>query len=165
MQPSAGASEVVLLDREPLALQCALMSALATCSAAGIPADVQGLRLDGTQSHGINKQTGAPSPSSGAYMHPSQSLFHGPDVQRYVEGSMYLAGRNKGMSAGAAPPTLRPTPGVIRGQVFDWTAGPEPLLAGCGGRRFDVVLACDVLYEKEAVQPIASLVPGCVEMV
>ena len=44
--------------------------------------------------------------------------------------------------------------GVLRSRVFDWNhAG---LL---GGERFDVLLACDVLYEDSAVKPIASLVP------
>ncbi|KXZ50506.1 hypothetical protein GPECTOR_16g681 [Gonium pectorale] len=70
---------------------------------------------------------------------------------------------------------------VLRGHVFDWTAPPEmasllPPLAPPGSaarppgrvgaavtagrrRRFDVVLACDVLYEEGAVGPIAGLLP------
>eukprot|EP00271_Cylindrocystis_brebissonii_P008162 TRINITY_DN22176_c0_g1_i1.p1 TRINITY_DN22176_c0_g1~~TRINITY_DN22176_c0_g1_i1.p1 ORF type:complete len:604 (-),score=73.00 TRINITY_DN22176_c0_g1_i1:253-2064(-) len=38
-------------------------------------------------------------------------------------------------------------------KVFDWCGGNE------GGPRFDVVLACDVLYESSAVDLIAGLIP------
>ena len=37
-------------------------------------------------------------------------------------------------------------------ELVDWT-DPDP---GIG--RFDVILACDVLYDKEAIQPMADLV-------
>ena len=36
----------------------------------------------------------------------------------------------------------------VRAEVLDWAA-----LGGPGARRYDVVLACDVLYEVQAAQP------------
>ena len=38
-------------------------------------------------------------------------------------------------------------------EIFDWNAVPADQ------RAFDLVLACDVLYESHAVAPVASLVP------
>ena len=40
----------------------------------------------------------------------------------------------------------------ISTELVDWI-DPDP---GIG--KFDVILACDVLYEKEAIQPVADLV-------
>ncbi len=40
----------------------------------------------------------------------------------------------------------------ISSELLDWT-DPHPSIG-----RFDVLIACDVLYEKEAVQPMAALV-------
>lgn len=51
------------------------------------------------------------------------------------------------LAAQAASPAT-----VIRSQLFDWNQADVP-------ERFDVVLACDVLYEREAVEPIAGVVP------
>lgn len=42
--------------------------------------------------------------------------------------------------------------GQIRAQVFDWN---QTVLKD----KFDVVLACDVLYEDDAVEPISAAVP------
>ena len=47
----------------------------------------------------------------------------------------------------ACPPCL------VRARVFDWTR--SELLK----ESFDVLLACDVLYQDDAVQPMAELVP------
>ena len=43
--------------------------------------------------------------------------------------------------------------GVVRARVFDWNH------ANLLGEQYDVLLACDVLYEDAAVGPIAALVP------
>lgn len=53
-------------------------------------------------------------------------------------------GGGTGSSAAAAP--------IVRSCVFDWN---DTRVA----ERFDVVLACDVLYENDAVAPIAEAVP------
>lgn len=44
----------------------------------------------------------------------------------------------------------------MRAEPFDWHARPLPRSLR---RRFDVVLACDVLYERDAVAPLAEVVP------
>ena len=53
------------------------------------------------------------------------------------------------ISGGGAPHP----PCVVRARVFDWTR--SELLE----ESFDVLLACDVLYHEDAVQPMAELVP------
>lgn len=55
-------------------------------------------------------------------------------------------GSQSGGAAGAV--------GAVRAAVFDWSRPLE----GLG--RFDAVLACDVLYEADAVEPIAGVVPA-----
>lgn len=42
--------------------------------------------------------------------------------------------------------------GVVRADIFDWTVP-------YGGPKFDVLLACDVLYEDVSVDPVAEAVP------
>ncbi|BDA46391.1 probable electron transfer flavoprotein beta subunit lysine methyltransferase [Coccomyxa sp. Obi] len=96
----AGAKEVVMTDREPLALQCALRSASA--SGIGSVADFQGTSF--------TKHSSRPQ---------------------------------------------------VRGELLDWT---QPYV----GQKFDVVVACDVLYEDFSVEPVGELLPqllsssGCV---
>lgn len=51
------------------------------------------------------------------------------------------------------PGSLKGGRGVVRGRVFDWNH------ADLLGEQYDVLLACDVLYEDAAVGPIAALVP------
>jgi len=100
----AGASEVVFLDREPLALQCAI----------------------------------------------SNAALNGASVQGYVEVAVehdkQLPKMNTEITSGISKCT-------IHSEVFDWNdpASLEP---------FDVVLACDVLYEKFSVEPLSRLAPA-----
>jgi hypothetical protein len=161
---SAGASEVVLLDREPLALQCGLLSALATC---GRQISVQGLNIqEGNTQQGSESASTQQDVSSSQHVicqqsegnHPTNFGFHGPDLQQYLQGDSQSQSLNNHQHLAERQQPQNQLP-RIRGQTFDWNAGPEPLLAEPGGRRFDVVLACDVLYESGAVEPIANLVP------
>ncbi|KAK9906788.1 hypothetical protein WJX75_008015 [Coccomyxa subellipsoidea] len=95
----AGAKEVVMTDREPLALECALRSAAAS---------------------GIT------------------------NVAAFQDTSLSSNFRAQ-----------------VRGELLDWT---QPYT----GPKFDVVLACDVLYEDFSVEPVGELLPqllscsGCV---
>ena len=43
---------------------------------------------------------------------------------------------------------------VCTAEVFDWHAVPSDQT------KFDLVLACDVLYEADSVAPVAALVPA-----
>ncbi|GIL85982.1 hypothetical protein Vretimale_9023 [Volvox reticuliferus] len=93
-----------------------------------------------------------------------------PDISGSSGGSSGSSGGSSGSSA------------VLRAHVLDWTAPPgierllppitttlRPQLRGRSRqgivrqRRFDVVLACDVLYEDAAVGPIAGLMPLLLE--
>ncbi len=101
------AESVAFFDREPLALQCCLLSA-----------EANGLRVLRPNPEGEPASDGESLPEEAASS-PSPS----------------------GDSA------------LCSAEVFDWHA-PLPSQL----RRFDVVLACDVLYEAAAVAPVASLV-------
>ena len=131
----SGAREVVLLDREVLALRCALASALFTASSLDAPFTVPSLE---------------PEPISASF--PSGSVK--------VLSSFYF----DKLSIDNITPSSSDQEAQcqVKARVFDWGC-PEYLFeAGADGMRgkpFDVVLACDVLYEDEAVEPIASLVP------
>lgn len=71
----------------------------------------------------------------------------------------------KGLTIATQPgssPLLDETRCRVKARVFDWSTPERLFEAGADGERvkpFDVVLACDVLYEDGAVEPIASLVP------
>lgn len=106
----AGASEVVLLDREPLALACAGISALRS-----------GVLIVGPD----EADSGISWLSS--FQELSSNLFDSTTTQ----------------STNACT-----TP--IKLQTFDWLTSEVP-------RQFDVVLACDVLYETAAVAPIGRV--------
>lgn len=165
----AGAAEVVLLDREPLALQCALLSAVAT---AGPAVSVQGIRTDDLASATgapIQASPSEPSPTSPSPTQPQQHTqpqsqsqqsksdprdycFNGPEITHYTQQSAAAAA-----AAGSGPHGGR-QPCLVRGVEFDWNKGADALVAGTG--RFDVVLACDVLYEADFVEPVARLAQG-----
>ncbi len=122
----AGAREVVLLDREPLALACALMSARAS-----------GLAQVDDQLQGADAGVQA-TIAAGAGVAAADGDRSATHAQASTSGS------------GSGDPV---TPaGAVRAALFDWSRPPS--LA-----RFDVVLACDVLYEPDAVDPIASVIP------
>jgi len=119
----AGAEEVVFLDREPLAIQCALLNA----------------RLNG-----FNKVKG---------LRPElENLDHGAAE---VDTRAFEAWTALGLTekTNTDSPHIR-IPNICW-SVFDWSAR----LADAVMDRFDVVLACDVLYEQFSVEPVSSVVP------
>ena len=104
-----GAESVAFYDREPLALQCCLLSA-----------EANGLRVAFEDARGVFADDEDDAVSRG-------------------EG-----GERKKKKTETC---------VVSASVFDWNAVPVDQ------ERFDLVLACDVLYETHAVKPVASLVP------
>jgi predicted nicotinamide N-methyase len=132
-----GAKEVVLLDREPLALQCALLSARATGLAA-VVALPSGL-----------------DPASGSSLggpEAAEAAAAADAVAAERRASHAQAGSSSGGGGGGGGDAARSGGCAVRAAVFDWGRAPQL-------PRFDVVLACDVLYEPEAVAPISEVVP------
>eukprot|EP00897_Mesotaenium_endlicherianum_P001607 jgi/Mesen1/1474/ME000132S00419 len=125
----AGAREVVLLDREALALQCALQTA---------HANIPNLRSNLPQFSPLEP------PASGA----AGCGGSGRAEEEEEEEEQRTPASGGAAAGGALHPELE-----IRGQIFDWCD------KDVRGLDFDVVLACDVLYEKPAVALIAALVP------
>lgn len=109
----AGAAEVVFLDREPLALQCALLNA----QLCGVGA------VDDTVAD-IVALSGLQIPPDLAASLPSDADGHRRSDRR----------------------------AVVSGRLLDWS---DPSVRGS----FDVVLACDVLYEAYSVDPVANVAP------
>ncbi|MEW5316990.1 MAG: hypothetical protein WDW38_008325 [Sanguina aurantia] len=187
----AGAREVVLLDREPLALQCALLSARA--SGLGAIAVIEDLRPADLSPFGAIH-----GPELASF-YPPPPTHHPPPAQPAAPGRG--PGRRRGrrqrrrrrQQPWRVPPILsHPTPLVQPGggggggvgggvdggsattpassprgadapaprqrlsaQVFDW----DDPGAAWPRRSFDVVLACDVLYEPSLVDAVARVVP------
>jgi ETFB lysine methyltransferase len=109
-----GAESVAFYDREPLALQCCLLSA-----------EANGLRV-------------AFGNETGLRVIADEEAVEDEDAV-YVNDK---GGQKK-----------KTNTCVVSASVFDWNAVP------LDQDRFDLVLACDVLYETHAVKPVASLVP------
>ena len=124
----AGASEVVFLDREPLALQCSLLNSLL----AALPTELDTDTLAAAKALVANGQ--AP-----------------PHL---------LEGLSTGESNRTTADTLEATSTCrVRAEVFDWSQPLSSLL-----HYFDVVLACDVLYEAFSVEPVAKITPQLLKL-
>jgi predicted nicotinamide N-methyase len=137
--PQTGAKEVVLLDREPLALQCGLLSARAT----GLPSvDAAPSGLSATAEAALGGAGAAGAAAAADAVAAERRASHA------AAGS---SGSSNGGSSDGAPAAAA-APGAVRAAVFDWSSPPAL-------PRFDVVLACDVLYEADAVGPISEVVP------
>ncbi|CAM6041320.1 unnamed protein product [Sphagnum compactum] len=127
----AGASEVVLYDREVQALVCALLTVHANIPevATNLPLVLQ------------------PTPSESAVLDP-RGCFK--DVVKALPSfSKRLEQSDSGNLFGQGSLTTR----IVKAELLDWTDKKAHV------HNFDVVLACDVLYEKLAVPLIADLVP------
>lgn len=215
----AGASEVVLLDREPLALQCALLSAAASgvssvvglggirlaafvqdaplsAAADGMPQQQQHQQV--SREHGVPAAAAAaaasPAPPAellrlaqlyaahrSAQQHPPQHTYEGGGTAAGCGGAAgaAIAEELLALLAVQAPQGQQPAPGdnssthsrqqhtplhvhtkqqpgcvLYAAQQFDWSTAAGLHQAG----QFDVVLAADVLYESEAVEPVAAAV-------
>ena len=108
-----GASQVTLLDREPMALHCAM-----------IAADLNGLST--------RRET--------------EGMRWREDFNYRMEWTNEEKAREEGPV---------PSGGVVSAKVFDWSDPiPEELLSA-----FDTVLACDVLYDKDAASYVGAIVP------
>lgn len=122
---------MVLLDREPLALRCAAASAAASGLANLSPSA---------------SVTGIPELLAElADVLPHTPARDGAAINHGTGG----AGSSNGSSGSARGLSFDTPVGV---ELFDWNSTQL-------GRKFDVVLACDVLYEDAAVEPISAVVP------
>ncbi|KAL4524195.1 hypothetical protein Ndes2526B_g00214 [Nannochloris sp. 'desiccata'] len=124
----AGASEVVFLDREPLALQCSLLNSLL----GALPTELDAETLAAAKALVANGQAPA---------HLLQGLSDGRNNKSTVDTL-------------EATSTCR-----VRAEVFDWSQPLSSLL-----HYFDVVLACDVLYEAFSVEPVAKIAPRLLKL-
>jgi hypothetical protein len=115
-----GARSVVFYDREPLALQCCLLSA-----------EANGLTVTGCGG------------SEGGYVvsKPAMGAAVGAGAVA-EEGAGVAAGAAAGaVAAGGVAGGVAGLPALCSAEVFDWNSVPADQA------KFDLVLACDVLYE------------------
>lgn len=169
----AGAQEVVLLDREPMALSCGLMSAAAS--------GVEGVRgLEHLQQLVTDEvgQVQSPASSSSQALVIAQLLEHQKAVslqqQPEVGHPTQQEQQQQHNSQPALQQQLQPTDSTPLQQDASMSAQQayQAALAKCTYRalpfdwnsshvteRYDVILACDVLYEAEAVSLVASAIP------
>lgn len=147
----AGASTVTLMDREPLALTCSMLSAIAS----GVPLSLDACRdpaADVTTAARIDREHGSTS-AAGSSQLPIGSraaawLLDADSAEEVVSSlkaelsSLGIVVRN------------RPNCGTVAAKLLDWDR-PQTF----GHTHYDVLLATDVLYEAESVAPIATLAP------
>jgi predicted nicotinamide N-methyase len=124
----AGASEVVFLDREPLALQCSLLNSLL----AALPTELDPETLSAAQA----------------------LVARGDAPAHLLEGLSSVENKRNTADTLEATSTCR-----VRAEVFDWSQPLSSLL-----HYFDVVLACDVLYEAFSVEPVAKIAPQLLKL-
>lgn len=126
----SGAKEVVMLDREPIALQCSLLSAQA-CGVASVQ--------DYTQH--------AEPEAASSSQHQSSPSQAGSDVAQDSASGLDNAAPDCRSTANQQASFPQ-----VSAQHFDWG---DP---SCQGE-YDVALACDVLYEPYSVEPVATITP------
>ena len=131
----AGASEVVFLDREPLALQLALINA-----------SMNGFDILQSENEKL---------CSCSFEDFEENLRMKSDIDRVVrtlqkQGIDFQVAHTEGMNNSARQSKNESAKGLAC--VFDWNQAVT--LSG-----FDIILACDVLYETFSVEPVANVVP------
>lgn len=137
---------MVLLDREPLALQCALINAQLNGIPLALDAGGAGMQPSALQQlaqqlvQQLQDGAGGNSGSGGDGSTSSSSsggAAHAADSQAGTETQQLAA------SGG----------GVVQAELFDWS---QPIAQA----RYDLALACDVLYETFSVEVRAGLEGG-----
>lgn len=162
----AGAKEVVLLDREPMALYCGLLSAAASGVSGVCDASMQQMQ------QAVAAEMGAAGvPAAGLVQQPllisqllqQQQQAAQRQLQQQVDDGQ-LSSQTQQQQQQQGPSDLPPLQQqqqqtqqpdvqcVYRALPFDWSSSKV-------SERYDVVLACDVLYEAEAVDLVASVIP------
>lgn len=156
----AGAKEVVLLDREPMALYCGLLSAAAS-GIGGVTGTQQMQQLVEQETHGGGGASQAPQAVLLLALLQQQKEQQEQQLPAGASSSTSLRQQHQqqlpqqdvGRPMHEQPPVAQC---VYRALPFDWNSSSI-------AERYDVVLACDVLYESEAVDLVASVIPKLLE--
>lgn len=163
---AAGAAEVVLLDREPLALQCALLNAALN----GLPtAQPSAAAVAAAAADGGGSGAGVQPPSLAEllpHLRPADAqLLAEWQAQQAAQQEPPLQASSRGSGSGSSSPgssssteegseesSQASAGGLVRVEVFDWS---QPVTLA----PHDVMLVCDCLYESFSVQPVAEVAP------
>ena len=157
----AGAAEVVLLDREPLALQCALLNA----SLNGLPTAVASASGSGggggVQPPSLQQLLPHLQAADAAQLVEWQHLMKQQHLEQQQAGAAASSpATSSSSSSGDSSSDSNSTssssrsssraPGVVRAEQFDWS---QPVTL----QPHDVMLVCDCLYEHFSVQASPSV--------
>jgi predicted nicotinamide N-methyase len=151
----AGAAEVVLLDREPMALSCGLLSAAAT-GIQGVTGWEQLQQQVQADMLGSGQQAAPAGVLQLAQLFATQQLQQQQSQQQQQLQQSKQQQQSQQQPSPAAAPAAAPSTQcscIYRATPYDWTS------SDVSHERFDVVLACDVLYEAEAVNDVARAIP------
>jgi predicted nicotinamide N-methyase len=148
----AGAKEVVLLDREPMALYCGLLSAAAS-GIAGVTGTEQLQQLVADESSGSGAGAGSALHAVllSQLLKQQQQEQQGASPQSDQQPEQQQQQQPQDL-ANVLPDQPLSAHCIYRALPFDWSTSKVT-------ERYDVILACDVLYESEAVDLVASVIP------
>ena len=152
---AAGAAEVVLLDREPLALVCALLNAALNGLPVGRLASAEVPQAGGSGGGGGGGGTAPAATALPALPQLEAVLASLPPTSRELLAERRTAHSAASASASGGGGRGRGAlqPGPVSAAVWDWSR-PSALPPA------DVLLACDVLYEEFSVAPVAAAAPA-----